>query len=426
MKGLEGVKVVELTGYVAAPACLRILGEMGATIYKVEPFSGDEYRTNGPAFGMGKTDIDDPAFDLASLNKEFLSVNLKDEKGKEFLEKLLADADIMVTSFRDKALKKLGLDYDSVHARHPHLVWGQMRGYGEYGPERDTKGFDTTAYAARGGFLASLPQAGEGYQPINWPAAIGDWNSSVTLTAGLLAALVRKERTGEGDKVTTTLHHNALWAMNIMLASSQFGDAWPKSRYDATCPSNNTYRSKDGVWFIICYGSYDLFFEHLMTSIGLTSILGDERYTTSAAINNGSGGNTEVIKMLEQHFLTQDWVHWEPIFQENEIPYQRLFLPDDILHDEEAFANDALRTLHYDAFGDKVLPTTPVRLASVGDPVLRRSRPVGYDTARIMGEYGYTAEQIAQMNGTSVKVYDGPEMPDSVMEPSFGPRSVRE
>lgn len=426
MKGLEGVKVVELTGYVAAPACLRILGELGATIYKIEPFTGDEYRTNGPAFGMDKTEVDDPAFDLASLNKQFLSVNLKDSDGAAFLEKLLADADIMVTSFRDKALKKLGLDYEAVHKRHPHLVWGQMRGYGEHGPERDTKGFDTTAYAARGGFLASLPQAGEGYQPINWPAAIGDWNSSITLTAGLLAALVRKERTGEGDKVTTSLHHNALWAMQIMLASSQFGDKWPKSRYEATCPSNNTYRSKDGVWFIICYGSYDLFFEHLMTSIGLTSILGDERYTTSAVINNGEGGNTEVVKMLEAHFLTEDWSHWEPIFKENEIPYQRLYLPDDILHDEEAFANDALRTLHYDAFGEKVLPTAPIRLASVGDPVLHRSRPVGYDTARIMGEYGYSESEIAKLAGKAVKLYDGPTLPDSVLEPSFGPRPSEE
>ena len=127
MKGLEGIKVVELTGYVAAPACPRILGEMGATIYKIEPFSGDEYRTNGPGFGMQKTDIDDPAFDLASMNKEFLSVNLKDPEGAAFVEKLLADADVMITSFRDNALKKLGLDYEAVHARHPHLVWAQMR-----------------------------------------------------------------------------------------------------------------------------------------------------------------------------------------------------------------------------------------------------------------------------------------------------------
>lgn len=426
MKGLEGIKIVELTGYVAAPACLRILGEMGATIYKIEPFTGDEYRTNGPAFGMGKTDIDDPAFDLASMNKEFLSVNLKDPEGKAFVEKLLADADVMVTSFRDKALKKLELDYESVHARHPHLVWGQMRGYGEYGPEKDSRGYDTTAYAARGGMFMSLPQAGEHFQPANWPAAIGDWNSSMALTAGLLGALVRKERTGVGDKVTVNLYHCALWAMQIGLATTQFGDQWPKSRYDATCPTNNTYRSKDGIWFIICFGSYDLFFELTMKSIGLTELLGDERYTTSAAINDGSGNNTVVIKKMEEQFLTQNWDHWEKIFRENEIPFQRLFTTKDTLADEEAYANDALRTLHYDEFGEKTLPTSPIRFESVGDPVLYRSRPVGYDTARIMEDYGYSAEDIARMSGTAVKCYDGPALPTSVLDPSFGPHSLQD
>ena len=423
MKGLEGIKVVELTGYVAAPACLRILGEMGATIYKIEPFSGDEYRTNGPAFGMAKTDIDDPAFDLASMNKEFLSVNLKDPDGMAFVDKLLADADIMVTSFRDKALEKLGLDYESVHARHPHLVWGQMRGYGEHGPEKDSRGYDTTCYAARGGILMSLPQAGDTFQPANWPAGMGDWNASMALTSGLLGALVRKERTGVGDKVTVNLYHCALWAMQIGLATTQFGDQWPKSRYDATCPTNNTYRSKDGIWFIICFGSYDLFFELTMNAIGLTELIGDERYASSAAINNGSGNNTVVIKKMEEQFFTQDWEYWEKIFRENEIPYQRLFTTEDVLQDEEAFANDALRRLNYDEYGEKVLPTSPVRFESMGDPVLRRSRPVGDDTARIMREYGYSDEEVTQLNGEAVKCYDGPAMPESVLQPSFGPRS---
>lgn len=87
------------------------------------------------------------------MNKIFVSINLKSEEGHELIEKMLADADILITSFRDKALIKLGLDWESVHKRHPHLVWAQMRGYGEYGPDKNTKGFDATAYAARGGWL---------------------------------------------------------------------------------------------------------------------------------------------------------------------------------------------------------------------------------------------------------------------------------
>ena len=173
--------------------------------------------------------------------------------------------------------------------------------------------------------------------------------------------------------------------MQIMLASTQFGDKWPKSRYNVTCPTNNSYRTKDDVWFMICYGSYDIFYDHVMRSIGLDDLIGDERYNRSSVINDGRGINTEVVKILEDQFATQDWEYWERIFKENDFPYQRLYQAQDILNDEEAYANDILRSVHYDALGEKVLPTSPIRFESMGDPVLRKSRPIGYDTARPHG-----------------------------------------
>jgi len=176
MKGLEGVKVVELTGYVAAPAALRVLGEMGATIYKIEPFTGDEYRTNAPGFGMERNDIDDPAFELASANKNWVSVNLKSEEGMAFVMKMLSEADVVITSFRDKALKKLGLDYETLHEKCPRLVYGQMRGYGERGPEKNSRGFDATAYSSRGGLFMTFPQKNEYFQPANWGLECFDGN----------------------------------------------------------------------------------------------------------------------------------------------------------------------------------------------------------------------------------------------------------
>ena len=242
----------------------------------------------------------------------------------------------------------------------------------------------------------------------------------------MLGALVRKDRTGEGDKVTVNLYHCALWAMQIMLASTQFGDKWPKSRYNVTCPTNNSYRTKDDVWFMICYGSYDIFYDHVMRSIGLDDLIGDERYNRSSVINDGRGINTEVVKILEDQFATQDWDYWERIFKENDFPYQCLYQAQDILNDEEAYANDILRSVHYDAFGEKVLPTSPIRFESMGDPVLRKSRPIGYDTARIMEAYGYRPDEIEQMDGTSVLCYGGEEMPESVFVPSYGPRSKRD
>ena len=214
--------------------------------------------------------------------------------------------------------------------------------------------------------------------------------------------------------------------MQMMLGSTQFGDAWPKSRYNVTCPTNNTYQTKDGVWFIICYGSYDIFYDHTMRTIGLDDLVGDERYNKASEINDGSGKNSEVVRILEKQFLTKTWAEWEPIFKANEIPYEKLYLPSDILADEEVYASDILRKLHYDAFGEKVIPTSPIRLDSMGDPVLHKSRPVGYDTAEVMHQYGYSDDEIEKLDGDAVTCYHGPELPESVLEPSFGPRSKRE
>ena len=163
-----------------------------------------------------------------------------------------------------------------------------------------------------------------------------------------------------------------------------------------------------------------------MRTIGLDELVGDERYNKASEINNGSGKNSEVVRILEKQFLTKTWEEWEPIFKANEIPYEKLYLPSDILADEEVYASDILRKLHYDAFGEKVIPTSPIRLDSMGDPVLRKSRPVGYDTAEVMHQYGYSDDEIEKLDGDAVTCYHGPELPESVFEPSFGPRSKRE
>lgn len=424
MKGIEGVKVVELTGYVAAPAALRVLGEMGATVYKIEPFSGDEYRTNGPGFGMERNDIDDPAFELASANKNWLAVNLKDEQGKAFVMKLIEDADILVTSFRDKALKKLGLDYETLHEKFPRLVYGQMRGYGERGPEKDSRGFDATAYSARGGLFMTFPQKDEHFQPANIPAAFGDWNTSMVMVAGLLGALVRADRTGQGDKVTVNLYHCACWAMQIGIAGAQFGATYPRSRKVAACPTNNTYCSKDGVWFLICFGSYDIYYDLVMSSIGLDDMVGNSEYNNLEKITQ-EGRAGDVVAILENRFKEEDYSYWEKIFRENEIPYQRLNTFEDVLVDEEAYANDILRKIPYDSFGEQALVTSPLRMQSMGDPVLKRSRPVGYETRDVMLQYGYTNEQVDELVASgAVKCYDGPELPESVFRLSYGPDSI--
>ncbi|MDX5628775.1 MULTISPECIES: CaiB/BaiF CoA-transferase family protein [unclassified Brenneria] len=424
--GLEGIKVVDLTAYVAGPACPRILGEMGATVYKIEPFTGDEQRTQGASWGMNhKTKFDDAAFDMSSMNKKWLSINLKSPEGQALIYKLIGDADIVITSFRDGALKRLGLDYETLSGKFPHIVWGQMRGYGERGPERDAKGFDATSYSARGGLVMSFPQANEHFEPGNAPIAIGDWNACVALTAGVLAALVRRLRSGKGDKVVVNLYHCAVWAMTSAVVARQQGAEYPKDRKNAPCPTNNSYKSRDGIWFIICFGNYNKYFELVMTTMGLDHLVGNKDYDTLEVIGE-TGAYRQVIKWMEEAFAQQDFAYWETLFKERDIPFQKCFTVDDILEDQEAFDNDILRKIHYDALGEYTVTTTPIRIKSVGDPVLYRSRPIGYDTREVMREYGYSNEQIdAMTTDGQVLCYSEEPAPESVLNPSFGIDSIK-
>ena len=419
-KGLEGLVVVELGDYVAMPACPRQLGELGATVYKIETLGGNLHRLDGPGFGMPELGMDDPAFDMSNANKKFLSVDMKSEGGRELVGKLLDKADIFVTSVRTNSLKRLGYDWETLHAKYPKLVYGQMRGYGDRGPMRDAKGFDATCYAARGSVIMSIPQAGEHFEPGNLPAAFGDWNSSIALMAGLMGALWRAEKTGIGDYVTVSLHHMALWAMQVPVVARPWGVPFPKSRKMAPCPTNNSYCTSDGVWFLICYGSYDAWYPFVMRNIGLPEYAEDERYTNCAKIN-ANGDVAEVIRLMEGAFAQHDWAYWEALFKERDIPYARINTMDDVLADEEAYANDILRPIHYDSHGDKCITTTPIRMASVGDPVITRAKPVGYDTAAVMRELGYTDEDVARfVDAGWVRCFDG-EAPESLEVPSYGP-----
>jgi crotonobetainyl-CoA:carnitine CoA-transferase CaiB-like acyl-CoA transferase len=404
MQGLQGIKVIDLSQYVAAPACPRILGEMGAEVIKIEPITGDEQRTQSPSFGMVDDQIDNRGYDMANTNKNWVSINLKNPKGYEFALKLIEDADILITNYRDSALRKLGFDYKTISAKFPKLVYAQMRGYGDRGPLKDAKGMDATSYGARGGLTLNIPQKGE--TPGNMPVAFGDFNGAMALCAGVLAALVRRLKTGKGDRISVSLYHVALWGMHVPVIARQEGVEFPKSRKTVPCPTNNCYQSKDGIWFLICYGHYNKYFELTMRTIGLDELVGNKELDTLEVIGK-NGKNAYVISRMDEAFAKKTFAEWEELFIKYDIPYQKCFTMDDILGDEEAYANDFLRHFNYD-LGHRVMPTSPIKMWSVGDPKIWIAKPIGYDTREYMLKCGYSEEDVKQMAADKVVgVYEG-------------------
>lgn len=227
MQPLKGLKVVDLTTFLATPTTGRILGEWGADVIKVEAFKGDPCRVNqAVVFGMPSSDEENLAFDVANFHKRFVALNLKTEKGLEVMMKLLAEADVFITNTRTKSLAKMGLDWETLHEKFPRLIMGHGLGYGKKGPEKDAAGFDVTCYMGRGGVFGTTVNKGD--SPMIPTNGYGDYQCSVFLVAGILAALQGREKTGEGDYVTCALQHAGIYTLATGMISAQYGQPVPE------------------------------------------------------------------------------------------------------------------------------------------------------------------------------------------------------
>ena len=186
-KPLEGLRVVELTTYVAAPTCGKLLRDQGAEVIKVEAPRGDAWRYN-----FALSDHPNPRFHICNAGKKSIVLDLKTEEGLASLHKLIARADVFITNTRSQSLIRLGLDHDTLCERYPRLIYAFLSGYGEAGPDADLPGFDTVAYWAKSGFMADMSiSTGHNY-PVDSPVGVGDSVTGMTLYAGVMTALLQR------------------------------------------------------------------------------------------------------------------------------------------------------------------------------------------------------------------------------------------
>ena len=405
MKPLDGITVVELGTNVAVPSVARILQHFGARIIKLEPVDGDIMRTQAPVMSMTYSDDENLAFDMVSANKEYVSFNLKHPDGLEALLKVLGRADVLLASYRNKALVKLGLGYDELRARFPRLVYAHFTGVGETGPYKDAPGYDTTSYSARGGVLHALPQ--KGTPPINPPVAYGDFQASVCLACGICAAIAGRERTGKGDRVTASLHHAAIYMMTAAVVSSQYGNEYPMNRVNAPNPINNCYPTQDGRWVQMCIPNYARDAEKLFRLLGLDELVGKEEFASLEGVlkHKSAPRIVEAVEGKTRQMPLDALLH---LLKEHDLSCEKAFTLDEVLADEQAWANGCLQKVSYPS-GERVVTVPPVRMDSIdeaGGPEFIKSRPVGSDTAAVLKECGLSEADIAAMTGSGA-VYCG-------------------
>ena len=395
---MDGVRVIELGVWVAGPAAGGILADWGADVVKIEPPGlGD------PARGFTKMLGGDlpfnPPFEMDNRNKRSLCLDLTTDEGREVADALLSEADVFLTNIRPAALARLGLDPESLCERFPRLIYGEITGYGREGEDADRAAYDIAAFWARSGVAASLTQPGG--QPPFQRGGMGDHNTGLAAAGAISAALFARERTGQGQLVSTSLLREGMYTMSFDVALTlRFGaDVQVADRKTMGNPCINSYQDRDGKWFWIVGLEADRHWPPLARIVGHPEWVEDDRFKGPGDRAANAG---ELIAMLDEIFATRSLEEWKPIFEaEPDMFWSPVQTISEVIQDAQAHAAGGFVEIP-DGESTTILPATPADFH--GTPLEHRNMAPehGADSEAILRELGQTAEQIQALREKGV------------------------
>ena len=405
VRPLEGVKVVEMATFIAVPAVGRMLADMGAEVVKIESAKGDNLRFTAPNEGRPSDPHEDMNFDLENANKKGIVLDMRSDKGKEVLNKLLDQADIFLTNWRPGALARQNLTYEDLKVKHPALVYGNITGFGEKGPDKDLPGFDYTAFFARSGWSGSLYQ--KGTVPSNLIPALGDHQAALALTSGVLAALYRAKTTGQGEKVDVSLMHTAIWVQSFQIHGAQYGTefngvTYPFDRRENPLPYQPAVETKDERFFQVMGPNFSIYWPLIMKAIGREDVLEDPVMCDQKAMQD-AGRIGEAYDIVQEGFKQKTAEEWIPILTELDIPYSLCKTYQEIPQDEQAWANDVFYKMDYPR-GEKAMIRTPVMFEETPLPPYEKAPLLGENTEDVLKELGYSDDEIKTLEEEKVAV----------------------
>jgi len=403
---LEGYRVLDFSTYAAAPVCAMTLADWGADVIKVESLFGDAFRLFGFIMRCPIAENDNIQFELDNRNKRGIALDLKTPEGQEIIQKLLNASDVLVTNYRPKALKGLGLDYEALAEKYPRLVYAYLNGYGDKGPEKDKPGFDLAAYFARSGILVEVPEPGS--DPIPPLAGFGDHPTGTFLAGGICAALLRREKTGKGCKVQTALFNAALWNLSLNIATANNNAHLPEeeqlkirtSRKRPRTAMMNTYRTKDGRWVTIMALEYDRYWKPFAESvIRRPDLVDDPRFKNQMAafehtVELAAIVEEEVGKITKDE-LVKRMAAADIVYEVNQRWKE---LKDDI----QAVENDFMVEHKMPSGRKEWIVGNPVKFNGEKTSLRRYAPKLGEHNDEILSELGYSGEQIKSLRDKKI------------------------
>lgn len=386
---LEGLRVLDLTRFVAGSQTTALLAAMGADVVKLEvPPGGDPYRV------QGTERLGDQSVLFLSLNsgKRSLALDFRSPLAAEAIDRLLASSQFVVENARPGSLARYGLDWERVHARYPSIVYGSISGYGDVGPDAGRGGFDLILQAESG--LMSVTGS-EASGPVKVGAPVLDVGAGLACAVGLLAAHIDRERTGVGAHVSSSLLEFALTALGTLAASTFASGEVPGllGTHSPTFAPYGGFRTADG-WIVLAgAGSEDLWIR-CAAVLGVSQLTEDPRFVDNAARVRH---RDELTEAFEDILRTEPSAHWLALLSEAGVPAAEVQDLARVFAGEQVGALGAVQELHHTTAGDYRVVGSPVRFDREPSPYPAPAPGLGEHSAEVLAELGFDPETVATL-----------------------------
>ncbi len=392
---LEGIKVLDFGSFVAGPAAATVMSDFGADVIKIEaPGVGDLYRYLPLVPQLPSCDLN-YSWLMVGRNKRGLALDIKKPGAREPFERLVKECDVFLTNLPPAVRERLQIRYEDLAPLNPRLIHASLSGYGELGPEASNPGYDATAWWARSGLMEHSRAKGAGRAVM--PPAAGDNSTAMAMLSSIMMALYRRERTGKGGSVHTSLLANGVWANSVALQSAICG---VKMYNDPDNPAVdvqdlvNHFECRDGRAFIIAVMASDRGWPTFANCIGRPEIATDPRFATAPARGENMAA---LLQLLDETFAQKDWAEWRQILLSNRITVSPINRIEDVLNDPQVLANNMLTDLDLGDGRTVKTVNSPIWVEGAAKVKPRRAPELGEHTEEILRSAGCTDTDIAAL-----------------------------